>query len=142
MNNDKCGHVQSLRLKRRSAFKGSGKLLRPTAIFIIVRLLPPCERYQDVCSALIRAPLNIQHTHTHTYTQHPTSLQERDRSFLFSFVPVCLLYLISNVLYQDGPGLSIIKRVSINFLQESHDIHPEGCGFVICFKNYTQIGHP
>lgn len=82
------------------------------------------------------------HTHKHTLIQVHT---ERNRQFfvvLFFFFPFIAVWqgdLIPNVLYQDGPNLSIIKWVNIDFLQENHEIHPELCGFIIWFKNFTQL---
>lgn len=70
---------------------------------------------------------------THT---HHTSRQK-----FLSFTPVCQIYLIPNVLHQNGPSLSMVKRIHINFLQENHGICPEVCGFIICLKNCTPLEH-
>ena len=81
-------------------------------------------------------------THTHTSTHSYKSTQREIDSFVFFFFPFIAVWqgdLIPNVLYQDGPNLSIIKWVNIDFLQENHEIHPELCGFIIWFKNFTQL---
>ena len=119
-------------------------LLRPTTIFTIMSFLVLCEGIHSMSALLWFQPhwaLNT-HTHKHTLIQVHT---ERNRQFfvvLFFFFPFIAVWqgdLIPNVLYQDGPNLSIIKWVNIDFLQENHEIHPELCGFIIWFKNFTQL---
>ena len=113
-------------------------LLRPTTIFTIMSFLVLCEGIHSMSALLWFQPHWALNTHTQAHTH--TSPQ-REKVF-FSPPPFIAVWqddLIPNVLYQDGPNLSIIKWVNIDFLQENHEIHPEMCGFIIWFKNFTEL---
>lgn len=121
----------SVRLKYRSALKGSGKLFSPIVTVVSFRLSWE-EVPQDVCFTSTPYPLSTNHTHTHTHTPPK-------QGFFPPFTSFCQVNLIPNVLYQNGPHLSTTKRISINFLQENHDTHPEvhGCFFHLFKKLHS-----
>lgn len=97
-------------------------LLRPTTIFTIMSFLLGAVKGSTACLLHFdSSPASTEDTHTHTLIQVH---RERNRQvfvvFFFPFIPVWQGHLIPNILYQDGPTLSIIKWVNIDFLQENH----------------------
>ena len=117
-------------------------LLRPTTIFTIMSFLVLCKRIHSMSALLWFQPHWALNTHTSTNSYKSTEREIDSFLLFYLFFPFIAVWqgdLIPNVLYQDGPNLSIIKWVNIDFLQENHEIHPEMCGFIIWFKNFTEL---